>query len=54
MNFYEVSQASEGTLVVDEGQRLTALKESGARDDGKNAKKRVRAEFGEVSHERCR
>jgi hypothetical protein len=44
----------EGTLVVEEGQRLTALKEFGARSDGKKQKKRVRAEGGELSQRRCR
>ena len=43
----------EGTLVVKEGQRLTALKEFGARGDGKKAKKQVRAEVGEPSQRRC-
>lgn len=43
----------EGTLVVKEGQRLTALKEFGARSDGKKVKKRVRAERGEPSQRRC-
>jgi len=44
----------EGTLTVEEGQRLTALKEFGARSDGKKGKKRVRAEGGEPSQRRCR
>jgi hypothetical protein len=43
----------EGTLTVEEGQRLTALREFGARGDGKKAKKRVRAEGGEPSQRRC-
>lgn len=43
----------EGTLVVEEGQQLTALKEFGARGDGKKAKKQVRAEVGEPSQRRC-
>ena len=38
---------NEGTLVVEEGQRLAALREFGARSDGKKQKKRVRAEGGE-------
>jgi hypothetical protein len=42
----------EGTLIVEEGQRLTALREFGARSDGKKAKKRVRAEGGEPSQRR--
>ena len=44
----------EGTLVVEEGQRLAALKEVGARSDGKKQKKRVRAKGGEPSQQRCR
>jgi hypothetical protein len=44
---------SEGTLIVKEGQSLTALREFGARGDGKKAKKRVRAEGGEPSQRRC-
>jgi hypothetical protein len=43
----------EGTLIVEEGQRLTALREFGARGDRKKAKKRVRAEGGELSQRRC-
>ena len=43
----------EGTLVVDEGLRLTTLKEFGARSDGKKVKKRVRVEVGEPSQRRC-
>ena len=45
---------NEGTLVVEEGQRLAALREFGARSDGKKQKKRVRAEGGEPSQRRCR
>lgn len=44
----------EGTLVVEEGQRLAALNEFGARSDRKKQKKRVRAEGGEPSQRRCR
>jgi hypothetical protein len=44
----------EGTLTVEEGQRLTVLKEFGARSDGKKGKKRVRAKGGELSQRRCR
>jgi hypothetical protein len=44
----------EGSLAVEEGQRLTALKEFGARGDGRRGKKRVRAEGGEPSQRRCR
>ncbi|KAJ8107760.1 hypothetical protein OPT61_g8643 [Boeremia exigua] len=36
----------EGTLIVEDGQRLAALKEFGARSDGKRAKKQVRAQEG--------
>jgi len=43
----------EGTMAVEEGKRLTALKEFGARGDGKKSKKRVRAEVGEPSQRRC-
>ena len=43
----------EGALTVEEGQRLTALKEFGARNDGKKGKKWVRAEGGEPSQRRC-
>jgi hypothetical protein len=43
----------EGTLLVEEGQRLAALKKFGARSDGKKRKKRVRAEGGEPSQRRC-
>ncbi|KAH5618558.1 hypothetical protein HBI23_246740 [Parastagonospora nodorum] len=43
----------EGILIVDEGQRLTALREFGARSDGKKAKKRVRVEAGKPSQRRC-
>jgi hypothetical protein len=39
----------EGTLVVEEGQRLAALKEFGARSDRKKQKKRVRAKGGKLS-----
>jgi UDP-N-acetylenolpyruvoylglucosamine reductase len=44
----------EGTLIVEEGQRLTALKEFRARSNGKKRKKRVRAEGGEPSQQHCR
>ena len=37
---------AEGILTVEDGARLTALKEFGARSDGKKPKKRVRAEGG--------
>jgi hypothetical protein len=45
---------AEGTLIVEDGARLTALKEFGARSDGKKAKKQVRAEGGEPTQRRCR
>jgi hypothetical protein len=44
----------EGTLIVEDGVRLTTLKEFGARSDGKKAKKRVRVKVGEPSQRRCR
>jgi hypothetical protein len=43
----------EGTLIVEEGLRLTTLKEFGARSDGKKAKKKARVEVGESSQRRC-
>ena len=43
----------EGTLVAEEGLRLTTLKEFAARSDGKKAKKRARVEVGEPSQRRC-
>jgi hypothetical protein len=43
----------EGTLTVEEGQRLTALKEFGALGDGKKAKKRARADEGDQPARRC-
>ncbi|KAF7572858.1 hypothetical protein PtrM4_077630 [Pyrenophora tritici-repentis] len=44
---------AEGTLIVEDGARLTALQEFGARSDGKKLKTRVRAEAGEPSQRRC-
>jgi hypothetical protein len=44
---------AEGTLTVEDGARLAALKDFGARSDGKKPKKRVRAEVGEPSQRRC-
>jgi hypothetical protein len=44
----------EGTLIVEDGERLAALREFGARSDGKKIKKRVRAEVGEPSQRHCR
>ncbi|KAI1517386.1 transposase [Pyrenophora tritici-repentis] len=43
----------QGTLTIDEGVRLTTLKEFGACSDRKKAKKRVRVEAGEPSQRRC-
>jgi hypothetical protein len=45
---------AEGTLTVEDGLRLTTLKEFGARSDGKKAKKQVRAEGGKLSQRLCR
>ena len=39
--------------MVEEGLRLTTLKEFGARSDGKKAKNRVHAEVGELPQRRC-
>ena len=44
----------EGTLIVEDGLRLAALQEFGARSDGMKVKKRVRAEGGEPTQRRCR
>jgi hypothetical protein len=44
---------AEGTLIVEDGARLTALKKFGARSDGKKLKRQVRAEAGEPSQRRC-
>ena len=44
---------AEGTLIVEEGQRLTALTEFRARGDGKKAKKQVRADGAEPTQRRC-
>jgi hypothetical protein len=35
--------------MISEGVRLTTLKEFGSRSDGKKAKKRVRADKGELT-----
>jgi hypothetical protein len=40
---------AEGTLIIEDGARLTALKEFGARSNRKKLKTRVRAEAGELS-----
>jgi hypothetical protein len=42
----------EETLTIEEGVRLTTLKEFGARSNGKKAKKRARVEVGESSQRR--
>ena len=42
-----------GTLTVEEGARLTALKAFGARSDRKKGKKRARADEGEQTQRRC-
>ena len=43
----------EGTLTVEEGLRLTTLKEFEARSNGERAKKRTRAEGGEPTQRCC-
>jgi hypothetical protein len=40
---------AEGTLIVKDGARLTALKEFRARSNGKKVKKQVRAEGGKLT-----
>jgi hypothetical protein len=44
---------AEGTLTVEDGARLSALQDFGARSDGKKSKKQKRAEVGEPSQRRC-
>ena len=44
----------EGILTVEDGVRLTTLKEFNARSDGKKAKKKARVEVGEPSQRRCK
>ena len=44
---------AEGTLTIENGARLAALKDFDARSDGKKSKKVVRAEVGEPSQRRC-
>jgi hypothetical protein len=44
---------AEGTLTVEDGARLTALKEFRARSNGKKLKTQVRAKAGELSQRRC-
>ncbi len=46
--------SKEGRLTADEGTRLTALKEFGARSDGKRASKRVKASGGGPSQRCCK
>jgi hypothetical protein len=43
----------QGTLTINEGVRLTTLKEFGVRSDGKKAKKRVRVKADEPSQQCC-
>ena len=43
----------EGTLTVEEGQQLTALKEFRARSNRKKRKKRVRAKGSKLLQQRC-
>jgi hypothetical protein len=43
----------EGVLTVEEGLRLTTLKEFAARSNGKKAAKRVRADEGSQTQRRC-
>ena len=45
---------AEGTLTVEDGARLSALQDFGARSDGKKSKKQKSAEVGEPSQRRCR
>jgi len=44
----------EGTLKVEEGLRLTTLKEFKARSNREKAKKRLSVKVGEPSQRRCR
>jgi hypothetical protein len=44
---------AEGTLIVEDGACLTALKEFRARSDRKKLKTRVRAKGGELTQRRC-
>jgi hypothetical protein len=43
----------QGTLTIEEGVRLTTLKEFKAHSDRKKAKKRVRVKASEPSQRRC-
>jgi hypothetical protein len=45
---------AEGSLIVEDRARLTALKEFRARSDRKKLKTRVHAEAGELSQRQCR
>jgi len=44
---------AEGILTIEEGARLAALKDFGARGDRKRSKRLVEAEVGEPSQRRC-
>jgi hypothetical protein len=44
----------EGTLTVEDGLRRSTLQEFGARSDGTKASKRVRADGGQPTQQRCR
>lgn len=44
---------AESTLTIEDRARLAALKDFGARSDGKKSKRRVDAEVGELSQRRC-
>ena len=44
---------AEGTLTIEDGARLAALKDFSARSNRKKLKKVVRAEVGEPSQRRC-
>jgi hypothetical protein len=45
---------AEGTLTVEDGERLATLHDFGVRSNGKTSKKQKRAEGGEPSQRRCR
>jgi hypothetical protein len=44
---------AEGILTIEDGARLAALKDFGARSDGKKSKKVVGVKVGELSQRRC-
>jgi hypothetical protein len=44
----------EGVLTIEEGARLAALKEFGARGDGKKGKKKARVDGGNQTQRHCR